>query len=125
MNWNPKCRSKYKWVVYCHLPTNKEITMNKPITMMELEEFMSQKTGMFDANNEDIDGFCIDLLCTDVHFDKDMNDKSKYLCMILICQSGEVQFDPDAIDVILIDEDETITIIFSRAFPNLIIKYRE
>ena len=53
--------------------------MNKPITMIELDEFMSQKTGMFDANNEDIDGFCIDLLCTDVHFDKDMNDKSKYL----------------------------------------------
>ena len=100
--------------------------MNKPITMMELEEFMSHKTGLFDANSEDIDGFGIDLLCTDVHFDKDMNDKSIYLCMILICQSGEVQFEPDAIDVILIDDkDETITIIFSRAFPNLIIKYRE
>ena len=99
--------------------------MNKPITMMELEEFMSQKTGLFDANSEDIDGFGIDLLCTDVHFDKDMNDKSIYLCMILICQSGEVQFEPDSIDVILLDEDGTITIIFSRAFPNLIIKYRE
>lgn len=99
--------------------------MNKPITMMELEEFMSQKTGLFDANSEDIDGFGIDLLCTDVHFDKDMNDNNIYLCMILICQSGEVQFEPDAIDVILLDEDGTITIIFSRAFPNLIIKYRE
>lgn len=99
--------------------------MNKPITMMELEEFMSQKTGLFDANSEDIDGFGIDLLCTDVHFDKDMNDNSIYLCMILICQSGEVQFEPDAIDVILLDEDGIITIIFSRAFPNLIIKYRE
>lgn len=99
--------------------------MNKPITIMELEEFMSQKTGLFDANSEDIDGFGIDLLCTDVHFDKDMNDKSIYLCMILICQSGEVQFEPDTIDVILIDEDETITIIFNREFPNLIIKYRE
>lgn len=99
--------------------------MNKPITMMELEEFMSHKTGVFDANSEDIDGFGIDLVCTDVHFDKDMNDNSKYLCMILICQSGEVQFEPDAIDVILIDEDETITIIFIKEFPNLIIKYRE
>jgi hypothetical protein len=37
MNWNPKYRSKYKWVVYRHLPTNKEITMNKPIIMMELK----------------------------------------------------------------------------------------
>lgn len=34
---------KYGWVVYSHLPTNKEIIMNKPITMMELEEFMSHK----------------------------------------------------------------------------------
>lgn len=99
--------------------------MNKPITMMELEEIMSQRTGVFDVNNEDIDGFCINLLCTDVHFDKHMNDKGEYLYMILICQSGEVQFEPDAIDVILLDEDGTITIIFNRAFPNLIIKYRE
>jgi hypothetical protein len=99
--------------------------MNKPITMKELEEFMSHKKGVFDANSEDIDGFGIDLLCTDVHFDKDMNDNSKYLCMILIGQSGEVQFEPDSIDVILIDEDGTITIIFSRELPNLIIKYRE
>lgn len=46
--------------------------------------------------------------------------------MILICQSGEVQFEPDSIDVILLDdEDETITIIFIKEFPNLIIKYRE
>lgn len=97
----------------------------KVITMKELEEFMSHKTGLFDANSIDIDGFGIDLLCTDVHFDKDMNDTNKYLCMILICQSGEVQFEPDSIDVILIDEDETITIIFSRAFPDLIIRYRE
>ena len=81
--------------------------MNKPITMM------------------DIDGFGIDLLCTDVHFDKDMNDNSKYVCMILICQSGEVQFEPNSIDVILLDEDGTITIIFIKEFPNLIIKYRE
>lgn len=59
-------------------------------------------------------------------FDKDMNDNSKYLCMILVCQSGEVQFEPDSIDVIsLDDEDETITIIFIKEFPNLIIKYRE
>ena len=64
--------------------------------MMELEEFMSQKTGLFDANSEDIDGFGIDLLCTDVHFDRDMDDKNIYLCMILIWQSGEVQFEPDA-----------------------------
>lgn len=42
--------------------------MNKPITMKELGEFMSHKTGVFDANSEDIDGFGIDLLCTDVHF---------------------------------------------------------
>lgn len=98
--------------------------MNKPITMMELEEFMSHKKGVFDANSEDIDGFGIDLLCTDVHFDKDMNDNRKYLCMILICQSGEVQFEPDAIDVILIDEDETITIEFNITLPDLEIKYR-
>lgn len=97
----------------------------KAITMIELEKFMSQKTGLFDANSEDIDGFGMDLLCTDAYFDKDMNDKSRYLCMIMICQSGEVKFEPDAIDVILIDEDKTITIIFSRGFPNLIITYRE
>lgn len=66
--------------------------MNKPITMMELEEFMSQKTGLFDANNEDIYGF-------GVHFDKDMNDNSRYLCMILICQSGEVQFESDVYSI--------------------------
>ena len=100
--------------------------MNKPITMKELGEFMSHKTGVFDANSEDIDGFGIDLLCADVHFDKDMNDNSKYLCMLLVFQSGEVQFEPDSIDVIsLDDEDETITIIFIKEFPNLIIKYRE
>ena len=29
--------------------------MNKPITMMELEEFMSHKTGVFDAKVEGID----------------------------------------------------------------------
>lgn len=98
---------------------------HKPITMIELEEIMLQKTGLFDASSEDIDGFGIDLLCTDVHFHKDMNDKSKYLCMILICESGEVQFESDAIDVILLDGDGTITIVFNRAFPNLIIKYRE
>lgn len=97
----------------------------EPITITELDKIMSQNTGLFDVISTNTYGFGIDLLCTDVHFDKDMNDNSKYLCMILICQSGEVQFEPDAIDVILIDEDETITIIFIKEFPNLIIKYRE
>ncbi len=106
--------------------TNKETNMNyKPITIKQLEEIMSQKTGLFDSDSEDLDGFGINLLCSGVHFDKDMNDKSKYLCMILICQSGEVQFDTDAIEVIALNEDGTITIVFNKAFPNLIIKYRE
>ena len=97
----------------------------KPITMEELEEIMSRRTGLFDANSDDTFGFSIDLLCSGVHFDKDMNDKGKYLCMILICESGEVQIEPDIVDVIFIDKDGTITIVFNKELPDLIIKYRE
>lgn len=101
--------------------------MNKPITIKQLEKIMSQKTGLFDVNSDDFIKYkySIDLLCSSVQFDKDMNDKSKCLSMILVCQSGELQIASNTIEVIFLDDDGTITLVFNTDLPELIIKYRE
>jgi len=94
------------------------------ITMKELEEIMTSRTGKFDASSVDTYGFSVDMLCTGVHFDKSMDDDSEYVCMILINEPTEVQIDPHYIEEIYLDEDGTITIEFNIALPDLEIKYR-
>lgn len=101
--------------------------MNKTrtiITMQELETIMTLRTGEFDADSVDTYGFSINMLCTGVHFDKAMNDNTKYICMILICKCGEIQIDPITIVEIYLDLDGIITFEFNNGLPDLQIRYR-
>lgn len=101
--------------------------MNKTrtiITMQELETIMTLRTGEFDADSVDTYGFSINMLCTSVHFDKAMNDGTKYICMILMCKYGEVQIDPATIVEIYLDLDGIITFEFNNGLPDLQIRYR-
>lgn len=95
----------------------------KIITMAELEEIMTARTGVFGASSIDSYSFSVDLVCTGVHFDKVM-DSGKYLCMILIVNGSEIDIDPEIIEEIYIDKDETITMEFNNGLPDLEIKYR-
>lgn len=98
----------------------------KVITMAELEDFMGAREGrVFDVGSADTFGFSVDIVCKGVHFDKSMNDNTDYICMIFICDCGEVQIQPDIIEEIYLEPDNTITIEFDENFPDLEIKFRE
>lgn len=94
------------------------------ITMEELEKIMTAKKGVFDASSVDTYSFSVDLVCTDVHFDRVM-DSEEYLCMILIVGGSEIQIEPEIIEEIYLDDDGMITLTFNNNLPDLEITYRE
>lgn len=51
-------------------------------------------------------------------------DTGEYLCMVLCVGGSEIQINPEIIEKISIDSDETITIVFNIELPELEIKYR-
>lgn len=92
--------------------------------MNELEEIVIAKTSVFDTNSIDTYSFGVNLVCTSVHFDKAM-DSNAYLCMILCANGSEVQIEPEIIEKIYLDTDETTTIEFDNGLLDLEIKYRD
>ncbi len=100
------------------------IKERKVITMTELEEIMTTKKGVvFDASSADVYSFSVDLVCTDVNFEKAI-DNGEYLCMVLYVGGSEIQIQPDIIEEIYLNSDEAITIEFTENLPDLEIKFR-
>lgn len=96
----------------------------EPITITELDKIMSQNTGLFDVISTNTYGFSINLLCTDVHFHKDVTDNNKYTSISLVCGNKEIELQEKIIKVIFLNEDGTITIVFNKNLPDLIIKLK-
>lgn len=100
--------------------------MQKTISMKELEMIMATKSGEYDAGSADSYGFSVCMLCTGAHFEKSMADNEEYVSMIMVCKCGEIQIGANIIgEIYLEDEDGTVTLVFKRDLPDLIIRYRE
>lgn len=99
--------------------------MEKVITMKELETIITEKKGSFDVSVEDGgNGISIDMLCTSCRFDK-ATDGRGIIAMILVNDPTEMHIDVSAIEVITIEEDGKVIIMFNTGLPDLVIVFRE